>query len=230
MKFPVRIVSLCLVLCLIFSGCGQQEESSSDVTTPVTTTSKPITTTTTPVTTTTTTTVTTTTTTTAPPQTTTTAPPSTAAASSSDSDIVSQLFTLVNNERASLGLPAYNYSAALCQSAYTRCVELSTLFSHTRPNGTTGETAALAAGYNFLYFAENIAETDTMTAQQLFNMWKSSAGHYSSMTANYMSDMGAAVYIKNGIMYGVLHFGQPGGSGDMEYHVEYEGDIIDYYG
>ena len=50
------------------------------------------------------------------------------------------------------------------------------------------------------------------------------------MTANYMSDMGAAVYIKNGIMYGVLHFGQPGGSGDMEYHVEYEGDIIDYYG
>ena len=31
-------------------------------------------------------------------------------------------------------------------------------------------------------------------------------------------------------MYGVLHFGQPGGSGDMEYHVEYEGDIIDYYG
>ena len=90
MKFPVRIVSLCLGLCLLFSGCGQQEESSSDVTTPVTTTSKPITTTTTPVTTTTTTTVTTTTT--APPQTTTTAPPSTAAAASSDSDIFSQLF------------------------------------------------------------------------------------------------------------------------------------------
>ncbi|MBC8570763.1 CAP domain-containing protein [Zongyangia hominis] len=226
MKF--RIPALVLVLALLLSGCGQAKESSSSsdsTAPPVTTTSTAVTTTTPPVTTTTTPPVTTTT---PPPATTTTAPA--AAPASSDSDIVSQLFTLVNNERASLGLPGYNYSGALCQSAYTRCVELVSTFSHTRPDGTTGETAALAAGYRFLYFGENIAETDTMTAQQLFDMWKSSAGHYASMTASYFSDMGAAVYEHNGILYGVLHFAQPGGSGEMEYHVEYEGEIIDYNG
>lgn len=229
MKFRFLIPALVLALSLVLTGCSRKAadpSSSETATTPVTTTTTTAVTTTTPV----------TTTTSAPPVTTTTttaAAATTAPAAvpaSGDSDVVSQLFTLVNTERASLGLSGYNYSASLCQSAYTRCKELPGTFSHTRPDGTTGETAALEQGYYFLTFGENIAETDTMTAEQLFAMWKSSAGHYASMTSSVFTDMGAAVYVQNGVMYGVLHFAQPGGSANQSYHIDYEGEIIDYYG
>ncbi len=115
--------------------------------------------------------------------------------------IVQQVVDLVNAERAKEGLAALTLDASLCNGAAIRVNEISTLFSHTRPNGQSCFTALDEAGVNYRQAGENIALGQT-SAQQVMEDWMNSPGHRANiMSANY-SRIGVAMAASGDSRYG----------------------------
>ena len=66
-------------------------------------------------------------------------------------DPASEIFQLVNNFRASLGLPPFRWNNQLAAASQTQAswmISNPNSFVHTWPDGTTKEDRARAAGYN----------------------------------------------------------------------------------
>lgn len=138
-------------------------------------------------------------TTTAPPTTTTTAAPvRTTAAPENTSDTSKTPFTnigggvisnddtvyitmlnLVNQARRENGLNELWYSARVHEVSTLRAVELSSYYSHTRPNGKGFHTAFADVGVSYLYAGENIAYGRNMfeTPGEVFEAWMNSESH-----------------------------------------------------
>ena len=74
-----------------------------------------------------------------------------------NSDIVSQVVTIMNTERANNGVGPITESTQLSQMAQVRAQEIVSLFSHTRPNGTSCFTIFTEYGYAYVTCGENIA-------------------------------------------------------------------------
>ena len=81
-----------------------------------------------------------------------------------------EVFELINQYRASVGLGTVTWSTNLYEGAKVRSREIATSFSHTRPNG---ESYRQLLGNNT---AENIAGGSS-TAVEVFNRWMNSEGH-----------------------------------------------------
>ncbi|MCC8083808.1 MAG: CAP domain-containing protein, partial [Clostridium sp.] len=80
--------------------------------------------------------------------------------------------------------------------AQTRAREIEKSFSHTRPDGSSFNTALTEAGVSFRGAGENIAYGQT-TPQQVMEGWMNSSGHRANiLNANYTS-IGVGHY-KNG--------------------------------
>lgn len=122
-----------------------------------------------------------------------------------------EMLALVNRERASKGIAPLKWDADLESSAVTRAAETSIMFSHTRPNGSECFTAfpdGLYAG------GENIA-MGFSSAQDTFNQWKNSSGHYANMMSPSFTHIGISCFY--GGAYGwcwVQTFGARSGSVD----------------
>ncbi len=167
----------------------------------VTTTSKPPVTTKPAVTTTTTkdppvTTTTTTTTTTTPPVTTTTTP--TVTTSPEAATLYDQVFDLVNQIRAEHGLPPFKQLKAVDDAAYTRATEISSYYSHTRPDGRKSSSVLGDYGLFFHYAGENIAAgTSYGDPQKVVDAWmNSTAGHRENILSTKYEYMGVRYYYK----------------------------------
>lgn len=122
-----------------------------------------------------------------------------------------QFLTLINQYRASKGLPALKASKALNVASFYHSKDMAVrkYFSHTTKSpllaGQSGATpwARMAdAGYGYsTYKAENIAAGQT-TAQAVFNAWKASSGHNANMlNANYKV-IGIGMAVVSGSPYG----------------------------
>ncbi len=99
---------------------------------------------------------------------------------------------LVNAERAKKGLSPLTMDPTLTEVAELRAKEITTKFSHTRPDGTECFTAFDELGAKHGYAAENIA-AGRGTAEGVMDQWINSPGHYDNIVNSNLNKIGVAV-------------------------------------
>lgn len=109
------------------------------------------------------------------------------------SDFVSEVIRLVNEERAKEGLPALQTNDAINGAAQVRADELPTLFSHTRPDGTTCFTALDDAGIRYGAAGENIAG-GYGSPEHVVNGWMNSEGHRANILNESFTTIGVGYH------------------------------------
>ena len=117
-----------------------------------------------------------------------------------NADFVSQVATLVNKERAKVGLSPVTLDTTLSRAAQVRAKEIVNYFSHTRPNGSSFSSAISEQGISFRGSGENIAYGQR-TPEAVMNAWMNSEGHRANiLNANY-TKIGVGYYQINGVNY-----------------------------
>lgn len=98
---------------------------------------------------------------------------------SNDDAVYLTMLNLVNKARRENGLSELWYSARAHEVATLRAVELSSYYSHTRPNGSGFYTAFADVGASYRHAGENIAYGRNMfeTAGEVFEAWMDSESH-----------------------------------------------------
>ena len=117
-----------------------------------------------------------------------------------DKAFESELLCLVNAEREKKGLPNLKYSKDLAKAADIRARELTTMFSHTRPDGTTCFTVSEYV------FGENIASGQT-NPTSVVNSWMNSQGHKDNIFNETYKSAAIGCYNDGETYYWVLLFG-----------------------
>lgn len=108
-------------------------------------------------------------------------------AANNNSALISEMIALVNAERAKAGLAPLGTYDSLTRAAEIRAQEITTKFSHERPNGTDCYTALdeTGAGAGTFYAGENIAAGNA-TAAATMEQWMDSPGHRNNiLNPNY---------------------------------------------
>lgn len=110
------------------------------------------------------------------------------------SEMADQIFELVNKERNIIGLPSLSKNTILSDAANVRAVEIESLFSHDRPDGSSGFTV-LSEFDIFTYSSagENIAFGQT-SATQVMSGWMNSPGHKSNILSSGFDTIGIGCY------------------------------------
>lgn len=91
-------------------------------------------------------------------------------------DAISEVFAIVNQERANAGLGPLTLDPTLCSLAGIRASEITQSFSHTRPDGRPCQSIMDDYGVSYFSWGENIAAGQT-TAQKVMEAWMGSPGH-----------------------------------------------------
>ena len=121
-----------------------------------------------------------------------------AAPAVSDSGFEMQVLELVNAERAKYGLAPLAWDPVnLGPGAAVRAREISSVFSHTRPDGTSCFTAVSNPGA----LGENIA-AGQRTPQQVMNSWMNSSGHRANILNAAYTRLGVGYYYASSSPYG----------------------------
>lgn len=118
-----------------------------------------------------------------------------------------EVLTIVNQERAKNGLSALSMDAELLNAAKIRAAEITVLFSHTRPDGSTCFTVSDKA------YGENIA-MGYDSATSVMNGWMNSSGHRANILTPAYKSIGVGCYNYNGTLYWVQLFGYDEASGE----------------
>ena len=122
-----------------------------------------------------------------------------------DYGFAEQVTELVNKERSKAGVGSVSLDAELSLAAQTRAEEIAQVFSHDRPDGSSGFTALTDLGITYTSCGENIASGQT-TAKQVMNDWMGSAGHKNNIIRKSFSRIGVGCYTVNGTQYWVQLF------------------------
>lgn len=123
-----------------------------------------------------------------------------AAVEDEDTALCKEALTLVNQQRAAVGLPALTWSEDLLQAAEIRAEECAQKFSHTRPDGTDWWTVDSKNVYG-----ENLAFGYT-TANAVVNGWMTSPAHQANELGDFTT-CAIAIYRVNGTPYYAQEFG-----------------------
>ena len=101
-------------------------------------------------------------------------------------DMAYETLTMVNNLRKSLGKTELKWNNGFRNMGKIRSAEISVRLSHTRPSGM------------FVIPAENIAFSGGVhNAQQAFDGWYNSPGHYQNMINDYNNNLYYASCFEN---------------------------------
>lgn len=127
----------------------------------------------------------------------------TAPATDKTTEYINRMLELVNAERAEAGLSALTLDATLNEIAAIRAVEITTKFSHTRPDGTGIDALLSDYGLNpdSLYRGENIASGTISNADGAFRIWMNSDGHKANILKAEYNKMGVGYYRDPGTGY-----------------------------
>lgn len=106
---------------------------------------------------------------------------------------VLRIVELVNEERAKAGLNSLTLQENVTEAAQVRAVECESLFSHTRPNGTSFSTALKEAGVSYRGAGENIA-WGQKTPEQVMEDWMNSSGHRANILNEKYTTIGVGYY------------------------------------
>lgn len=111
------------------------------------------------------------------------------------------VLSIVNEERAKYGLQSLSWDASLAKAADVRARETETLFSHTRPNGSSCFTVLNEMNISYMGCGENIAYGQ-MTPQEVMNAWMNSEGHRNNILDPNYTKLGVGCYrASNGTYY-----------------------------
>ena len=107
----------------------------------------------------------------------------------------------VNQIRVANGLNALRYDAALESTSVVRASEITSKFSHTRPDGSDWYTV----NENLMY-GENLAE-GFKTADEVVNAWMASPAHKANILKPDFTTMSVSMTTSNGRTYWAQEFG-----------------------
>lgn len=105
---------------------------------------------------------------------------------------VDEVIRLVNEERSKKGLALLKKNETLCQAATVRSNEITSVFSHTRPNGSSCFTVVDEYNISYVALGENIA-MGQKTPQEVMNSWMNSQGHRENILSGNFSEIGVGV-------------------------------------
>ena len=104
-----------------------------------------------------------------------------------------EVVRLVNEERAKAGLPALTVDRGAASAAQVRAKEIERSFSHTRPDGSSFNSALTEAGVNFRGAGENIAYGQN-SPEKVMEGWMNSSGHRSNILNSSYTSIGVGHY------------------------------------
>ena len=115
---------------------------------------------------------------------------------------------LLNQLRESQGLQPliWNPNSKLQAAAELRAQEISEVFSHTRPDGSSCFTVLKQYGLNYGHCGENIAYGTNLSPEGAMDLWINSSGHYKNMVNRNFREVGLACYIEGANIYWVQLF------------------------
>ena len=117
-------------------------------------------------------------------------------------DACQAVFNLMNQERAARGLSQLTWSKPLENAAQVRAGEITTKFSHTRPNNTDFWTVDSTVQYG-----ENLAKL-YQSADSVYTAWMNSPTHAANMMDAGYKTVGIAIYqTGDGSWYWAQEFG-----------------------
>ncbi|MFQ5922946.1 MAG: CAP domain-containing protein [Anaerolineales bacterium] len=114
---------------------------------------------------------------------------------SGNSGFESALLTLINSERESEGLPAYDQHGQLQAAAQIHSTDMACIgfFSHTGSDGSSKEDRVSAQGYAWTSVGENIfaaGDTSPTVPQMAFNWWMASPPNQANILHDEYTDIG----------------------------------------
>ena len=125
-----------------------------------------------------------------------------AASSQAALDACSAVFNLINQNRVANGLSALVWSDALTSTAQVRAIEITDVFSHTRPNGTAFWTVDSNVQYG-----ENLAKL-YQSADSVYTAWMNSPTHAANIMDGGYKTVGIAIaQTDDGSWYWAQEFG-----------------------
>ncbi|MDP4153788.1 MAG: SafA/ExsA family spore coat assembly protein [Bacillota bacterium] len=125
--------------------------------------------------------------------------------------VESQVFDLVNKERAKYGLTPYKMNWELSRVARLKSQDMINkhYFSHTSPTYGSPFKMMESFGLHFSAAAENIA-MGQRTAQEVMNAWMNSPGHRANILSRSCTQIGiGAAKSSNGTLYWTQMFMKP---------------------
>lgn len=111
------------------------------------------------------------------------------------------VITKVNEIRVANGLNALRYDAALEADSSVRASEITSKFSHTRPDGSDWYTVD-----EDLMYGENLAEGYS-SADAVVNAWMASPEHKANILKSDFTSIAVSMTSKNGKVYWAQEFG-----------------------
>lgn len=114
-------------------------------------------------------------------------------------DMAWEVLDIVNQERAANGLQSLTMDKGFMEAAQVRAVELTILFSHTRPDGSSCFTAMPSE--NQTARGENIA-AGQRSAESVMNAWMNSEGHRANILNGSYNTIGIACVYAPDSYYG----------------------------
>ena len=125
-----------------------------------------------------------------------------AASSQAAVDACLAVFNLMNQQRTAQGLAALVWSDALTSAAQVRANEITTSFSHTRPNGSAFWTVDSNVQYG-----ENLAKL-YQSADRVYSAWMNSPTHAANIMDGGYKTVGIAIcQTGDGSWYWAQEFG-----------------------
>ena len=112
-----------------------------------------------------------------------------------------QIVARVNSERANVGLGGLSTTPELMQAAQKRAEELATLYSHSRPDGSSCFTVLDDYGIAHFCAGENIAAGYTSPGS-VMDGWMNSPGHKGNILGENYNHIGVGVLYVEGTQWG----------------------------
>lgn len=116
-------------------------------------------------------------------------------------EFAEDVIALINKEREKEGLAKLQVNDTLMEAAKVRVKEITTDFSHTRPDGRKAKTAANEAGFSGDYIGENIAGSAN-TPELAVTIWGESEGHRKNYLKPEYTQTGVAYLYDKDSKYG----------------------------
>jgi hypothetical protein len=115
-------------------------------------------------------------------------------------DFIAEVLALTNAERAAYGLQPLKADPVLQEAAMGRANEITSYFSHTRPNGQSCFTIIDWKSEGFTAVAENIG-CGQQTPEEIVEGWMNSAGHRANILNASYTHLGVGYVYKSGDTY-----------------------------
>lgn len=115
-----------------------------------------------------------------------------------DSPFADDILELVNEERISRGIAPLELSHDLNDSAAIRAEEITEVFSHTRPDGSS--CFSIISG-SYQNVGENIA-AGSSTPEAVMEQWMNSSGHRANILNPDFTELGVGYVYEDGTEYG----------------------------